>query len=347
MFGGSARRRKEAEAGRRRQGSHAQLKALRRSARLFAFVSTAVVGLSIFYGLQAPLWVSVVAIPVVFVALWLLNRWTVGRMHRGVRPPEMPRPRRALGLCAAFFVAFSVTLWVFGSDVEAARGLEAPGKWDKESGRLHDELDGVREIANREVRPTERDPEVERLTKQLTDLRAQLVVAWDNELCELDGSCGTMDEGRGDAYREKKGRRERLESEIGKAEGELANARTAAQGQFDRLTRERNDAQKRAGEIEDQLEQLGPRPQVRTKLSAFSSVDQHKRQQAAGVALGTLGAYFLVDVLAFQWVVRRVCGGPVELPAFKELINEQAEWDERSAKGVIPAAEYLKREGGV
>ncbi|HEX6343566.1 DUF4407 domain-containing protein [Umezawaea sp.] len=337
-------------AGRRRRGQrqarghHARLRQLNRWARLLSFVSTAVVGLSIFVGAWAPTWVSVVATVAVFLLLWSVNGATVTRVLGEVRPPRIPLWRHALGLCAAFFVAFSAVFWVFGDEVETARGERAVVDWDREAGLLRHAQDLVNEVVEREVPPVDLDPAVHALGKRLADLEAELARATDNELCELDGGCGTQEPGKGDAYFEKKERRHRVERDVDDLKREMGTVRAAAETRFADLTRQREDARTRAGELAGAVAALGPRPDTRTRFGALSSVESGKRLPL--LWFGVLTAYFAVDVLALQWVARRVCRPPGRWTGnWKGLIGRKAVRAEDS-RVATPAAEFLKREGG-
>ena len=115
------------------------------------------------------------------------------------RPPSLPVLRSVLAGVVALAVGLAAPFWWFDGAVEGLRTATER----ETAGRRHallGEDGGCRAVLDRPAPTIDADPELVALRRTLDDARNELSAVRSGLLCELDGTCGTKQDGAGSIY---------------------------------------------------------------------------------------------------------------------------------------------------
>ncbi|HWO61685.1 MAG TPA: hypothetical protein VNO31_16795 [Umezawaea sp.] len=217
------------------------------------------------------------------VVLWVNFRAVARGRARGL---FVPRPRVLFSVAMAVLVAYSTPSWMYGEEIDKARGAKAAQDWHANSDRLGAELAKVEEIANRDVAQVDSDQFVQHLTGRLTELRTKAAAAEGDSKCEQNETCG-------------------LGEEVEKLEGWLRSVRITVLQRVHRTARERDSARSALPRIRTEIEALGPdAPAVVDRISGLMSFGQKEKASAALATIVAFALCLLADLTAFFLVVK-------------------------------------------
>ncbi len=238
--------------------------------------------LALWMALDVPVWASAALGALWGLAILNLDRWLIvstPRLTSKASTLAMAAPRVLLAVLIGLVVSTPLTLQIFKVEIDSelvamhTEELEAFETGLREDPRFADLPETKEQIQQLEndlaagipVDAVSGHPEVSALADQLAQVRADYDVAEQAVACEKDGTCGSGIVGAGPAFEEKKDRRDRLATEVGRLQAALddktAFVRAAAesseeistqadQARLESLQAEVSDAEsKRAAEV--------------------------------------------------------------------------------------------------
>lgn len=326
--------------GTRSETNQDRLRRLRRSANAFAIthaVSVSLISaLPLAFGFHLWKLVTLSALLVPFILLWLANHRTFSRIDPDIQSPTIPKARVVISTIGAIVVAFATILWVFKDDTqtEIKRVAAEHAKWEAEVQHLQTERATNQEISKRPLPTAENDHEVNRLEGDLDQKKTQLRDAELRVLCELDGTCGTRVPGKGNAYHERVADRDQLEQIVNDLSRQLESMKTELRGQIHQLAQEKVDAEKAVADFDTQPQR--PEPPKPSSRVALITVTERKPVLTFEVSFATFATFLAVDLLALFLIVRYVCRRPdTKDHNVRQLSKAQSERDRRARQGAV------------
>lgn len=275
------------------------------------------------------------AIAMVQVLVWgVVNHCVVLRMERNAPrpgghqggPPSLPVLRSVLAGVVALAVGLAAPFWWFDGAVEGLRTATER----ETAGRRHallGEDGGCRAVLDRPAPTIDADPELVALRRTLDDARNELSAVRSGLLCELDGTCGTKQDGAGSIYRAKRELSDQLQKRVEVELPEKIASRTSAvHGQIESDKQEKVGAGIRHAEIDQELAALPGKP---TRLTALNRVVQPRWTEALGVVLAAIVLYLIADLLILRFGVRRICSVRPRRASVTESTNRRSNAEER------------------
>ncbi|MFC7612873.1 DUF4407 domain-containing protein [Actinokineospora soli] len=221
-----------------------------------AVVSTSAVAVPVFAGFGLRSWLFPLVLVVFFVVFLPANLLAEKFVRANRWSGGLPAWRLALAVLVGVVVAYAGLLWSYSARIQAVSEPVPAAERAAETRRLEAERADLRGVAARVPVPPAEDPEVRRFRAELAEARRLADEARRRELCELDGTCGTGDDGIGEAYRERKEYRQELDRRVAElTRGHDAAVRAAEQRARD-VEAEADRARTRIDEIDDRLADL-------------------------------------------------------------------------------------------
>lgn len=344
------------------QSSDDRLQRLRRCAFAFGVAVPLTSAFLLLYGFRlAPMHVGLLII-LYMAPLVTANVQTVTLLFRRKPRPTMwvmGSVRAVVAVLTAVLAAFATTFWVFNEEIEAVRTAASPASWEARVHDLENELRGGTAILQRKLPIADQDSEIAHLQQQLEEKQAAVDRARREELCEFDGTCGTLVVGNGPQYRERVGYRTDLEREAAGLGSQLAALKISVWAQRTEFAQEQERASGRVDNIRRQLSQLGPRPtELRRSGALFTATAPHP-VRGFSTWLGAFLGFLAIDSLALLLMTLRARRGDPSAPSdpqFRDVYEQQRKEDEHrhvmASQGAgPPPAELLSgvpagREGG-
>jgi hypothetical protein len=317
-----------------------RLERLHRWVLVFASAETVLAALPMYFGVRLPTIVFVFALVVTALLFGFINWWTATAVHDKAPPAIVPRARGWFAFAVGLAMMCGVISWTFDAEIEQARKPAGIPAQTMEIERLRQEKDMLRVVAERPVSPPDQDADVRRLQQKVDDVTAEFGEAKRNELCELDGTCGTQVPGVGKAYNEKVAYSNQVKVRLDAASAELSTARSAAQGRFEQRGQERDSAVRRIAYLDGRLQESPPSAgERRAWITTLFAVGDEQPIWAIVVSVGTLGLFFVFDLFGFRFIARRIYRRIERRRPFKEKILKGSN---ENGQEVIPAASFLR-----
>lgn len=239
-------------------------------------------------------------------AIMNLDRWLLISIRRQSTPWKtvaMATPRVLLAILIGAVIAHPLVLWVFDKEIEAQAVNDRTVALEKGEDDLRQryaaipvlksEAEGLRadltDVDNGEL--IEEAPEYREATSELQQLEKKEANAQHAALCELDGRCGSDEEGAGPIYQAKKAKADSLQAQVVEQQQLIAAIRARLQ--------DRESNQAGHARIFDQRELR----RVEAQESTLAESRDHAREELAtkyGHDVGLLDRVVALDNLTFE-----------------------------------------------
>jgi len=299
-------------------------------------------GLLVGLGFRLPSFLLPAVWAALIVPMWFVNRITVGRMDRGMPPQSTPLFRVGITIVLAGCAALAATLWIFQGPIDAVRSARDPIAWDRQTKAITAERAPYAEVLERALPVVEKDPQVSWLRRQLDTTEADLRQAKKDVICEQDGTCGTHVPGEAKAYDDKVVYRDELAAEVTRLEKRIDGERRRVRDDIAALKEMQKDASGQLRILDARLEVLGSTPPDQpSHLSAMVTVGERRALPMGAVSIGAFLAVLVIDWLALNAIVRRICRRPDSLygESISEKVGRQSEKQQKNAHGIEDATE--------
>jgi hypothetical protein len=338
----SARPATQAATGRTAEHQRTVFKRLCRWATVFAFAEAALALPPIYFGVHLSAVLVIIVLPATALLFWFVNLRTATAVHGHAPPAIVPRARGWFALGMALVVTYAVVSWVFDAEIEQARTPAGNPARTAAIKHLEQEKEGLRGTLGLPVPAPDEDADVRHLQRRIDDATKEFGEAKRNELCELDGTCGTRTPGRGKAYFEKFAYTLQVKERLDALSADLPAAKATAESRFQLSVQAQGRAAVRIAEIDRRIEEPQPSSgEKRGWIPALFTVGEEQAFWMILVSLGTLGLSFAIDLFGFRLIARRVYRRTEKRTEVVDEVVEQIDIDHWHPNA-RPVADFLR-----
>ncbi|MBP2324810.1 hypothetical protein JOF56_005195 [Kibdelosporangium banguiense] len=309
---------------------------------MFAFAEAALALPPICFGVHlSPAFVPVALVATVLV-FWFVNMRTAAAVDKNAPLVVLPRARRWFALGVALVITYAAMSWAFDTKIEEALQPAAiPGRIT-EIDNLQKEKEALRGIAEQPVPTPDKDADVGGIQQRIDVATKEFGDAKREELCELDGTCGTRVPGQGKAYFEKVAYSLQVKGRMDALSADLASAKKAAESRFAQRVQDKSRAVDRMADIDRRLREFpASSGEKRSWLGALWTVGEQQAFWMILISVGTLGLSVAIDLSGFRLIARRVYRRTRNRTEFADEAAEQIDTDHWHPDA-RPVADFLR-----